>query len=851
MNKAEFQEKLLQGMTLIEKKNYSGAVNVLDELNLDSVRDPRVLQNIAKAYEKCHRYEDAEDLLLQARDYAPRSRGTLFHLCTLAIRMGDLSAAVRYYNEFCQIAKYDSERFILQYRIAQAEGRDDKELISILENFKGEEPDDRWMFELARLYAQNGRANEALEVCDEISLWFYNGKYVQLARALRADLTGEAALVQDEPEDGDAASEEESNTFNDWADSMTEEAEEEKAEEKPEEAPEEEPEEEEQPEESRDSVKEELPEDHFEFEAEDENLENADLDDTFDEDADMKIFGSRPKERPKAASHSELDSQMSFIPDMSVFQNDEEDERTRRDIFEANDELEIREYDEEEKLPEGDEIVRDTVKESFPEPKWDSLMASAQSDFIQEDEEDEAPENPSEEESEEMPVVLPEEESVEEPAAPAEEEADVLPEEKALAESLEETEEEAETAAPKEEPETEAAEAEGEDQAEAETEEPAEEKPEEKMTIREAYEKARTEEENAFEEALDMDFGSAVVPLPKDQPAAPYDEASKDGWRHIDAEEEDEHIIFNVTGPVRRPLPRPEEKPEEERPAVEIDDAPAAKEETFIETAAAEMPAESPASEEPLRRPSEEDYELEDLEAELNAREADSAKLGNLPIEPEYDSRIWHFIVYGDNKEENLERARELMKELQGRFQSAPKRMLKASAERFENANIVQSFDFFLGNMVIIEDAGALSDSQLRDFSRVLEKDDLSCLIALTDTREHFEKMFLRVPEIANSFTAAFEGKPVMARDLVNTAKEYLLHQGARMDREAQSICYEYARKLLKEGQGFYRSRIRDYAKKALDLASKGGIRGLFSGAEEDDGLTRITARFFIKAGES
>ena len=818
MNKAEFQERLLRGMTLIEKKNYSGAVDVLDELNLDSVRDPRVLQNIAKAYEKCRRYEDAEDLLLQARDYAPRSRGTLFHLCTLAIRIGDLPGAVRYYNEFCQIAKYDSERFILQYRIAQAEGRDDNELISILENFKGEEPDDRWMWELARLYAQNGRANEALEVCDEISLWFYNGKYVQLARALRAELTGEAALPEEEgTEDEGNASEEETNTFNAWADSMTEEPEEGKEEEKPE-APAEEAEEEEKEEAPGEEPEAESgfpEEDHFEFEMADENLENADLSDSIDEDADMKIFGAKPKERPAQPAHSELDSQMSFIPDMSVFQNDEEDERTRTDIFEANDELEIREYDEEEKLPEGEEIVRETVKESFPEPKWDGLQAASQADFIQEDEEEEVSEKPGEPQ--------------EEPGEASEEE------------TPEETGETPEEAAEKEEY--------GEETPEEKSEEP---ETEEKLTVRQAYEKAKTEEENAFEEALDMDFGSAVVPLPKDQPAAPYTEASQDGWRHIDAEEEDEHIIFNVTGPVRRPLARPEEPEEEERPAVEIDDAPAAEtEEPAEETDTPAMPSDAAEESAPLKRPSEEDYEIEDLEAELNAREADSAKLGNLPIEPENDGQIWHFIVYGDNKEENLERARELMKELQGRFKSAPKRMLKASAERFENANIVQSFDFFLGNMVIIEDAGALSDSQLRDFSRVLEKDDLSCLIALTDTIEHFEKMFLRVPEIANSFTAAFEGKPVMARDLVNTAKEYLLHQGARMDREAQSICYEYARKLLKEGQGFYRSRIRDYAKKALDLASKGGIRGLFSGAEEDDGLTRITARFFIKAGES
>ncbi len=836
MNKAEFQEKLLQGMTLIEKKNFTGAVDILDDLNLDSVRDPRILQNIAKAYEKCRRYEDAEDLLLQARDYAPRSRGTLFHLCTLAIRMGDLSGAMRYYNEFCQIAKYDSERFILQYRIAQAEGRDDSELISILENFKGEEPDDRWMFELAKLYAQNGRANEALEVCDEISLWFYNGKYVQLARALRAELTGEAALSQEDADEAGAENaSEEANTFDAWADSMTEETEEKPAKEPEVSRKEEAPEEEEDVRKAEDE--------HFEFEAADENLERADLFESVDEDADMKIYGSAPKESPER-SHDELDTEMSFIPDMSVFQNDEEDERTRKDIFEANDELEIREYDEEEKLPEGEAIVPEVVKEPFPEAKWDSVAAAGQTDFIEEDEEEtsqaEEPETEEASETEDTPALTVTE--------PAEEEASGE-----TAEATEETAEETAEAAPLE-PSEEAAEESPvpEETPEAEETSEKEETPEaeEKLTIREAYEKARTEEENAFQEALDMDFGSAVVPLPKDQPAAPYDEASKDGWKHIDTEEEDEHIIFNVTGPVRRPLQRPEKK-EEERPAVEIDEAAPMKEDPFRADEAPERPEEAEAEEGPLRRPSEEDYEIEDLEAELMEREADSAKLGKLPIEPEYDGRIWHFIVYGDNREENLERAREVMKELQNRTANAPKRMLKTSADRFENASIVKSFDYFLGNMVIIENAAALSDSQLRDFSKVLEKDDLSCLIALTDTEEHFEKMFTRVPEIAGSFTAAFEGRPVMARDLVNTAKEYLLHQGARMDREAQSICYEYARKLLREGEGFYRSRIRDYAQKALDLATRGSLRTLFSGAEEEDGLTRVTARFFLKAGES
>ncbi|MBO4411384.1 MAG: hypothetical protein J5794_04280, partial [Lachnospiraceae bacterium] len=190
MNRVEFQQKLEEGVQLIEQGKYEEAVEHFDLLNLDSVKDVRILQSISKAYEKCHRYEDAEDLLLQAREAAPRSRGALFHLCTLAIKSGNIGDAMIYYNDFCDVAKNDSERFVLQYRIAQAEKKSDDELIAILENFKGEEPDDRWMYELAKLYTINGRTEEALELCDEITLWFYNGKYVKLAKELRAYLTG-------------------------------------------------------------------------------------------------------------------------------------------------------------------------------------------------------------------------------------------------------------------------------------------------------------------------------------------------------------------------------------------------------------------------------------------------------------------------------------------------------------------------------------------------------------------------------------------------------------------------------------------------------------------------------------
>ena len=112
--KALFNERNL----LIANGRYTDAVTACDELNLDQLRSPKDLQKIAKAYEKCRRYADAEDILLQARERAPRSRSTLFHLCTVAVKAGDLESAHAYYNAFCNVAPDDKERYVLQYRIA-------------------------------------------------------------------------------------------------------------------------------------------------------------------------------------------------------------------------------------------------------------------------------------------------------------------------------------------------------------------------------------------------------------------------------------------------------------------------------------------------------------------------------------------------------------------------------------------------------------------------------------------------------------------------------------------------------------------------------------------------------------
>ncbi|MBO7364185.1 MAG: hypothetical protein J6U26_02515, partial [Lachnospiraceae bacterium] len=190
MKKQEYQELLKTGVELVEQEQYGEAVRIFDSLNLDGIRSPGILQRVAKAYERSQRYMDAEDILLQAHQAAPKSRGTLYHLTLIALKANEPGSAESYYRKFCDVAGHDPMRFALQYRIARAKGAPDSELIRILENYRDEEPDDRWMYELARLYATNGRTQEAVEVCDTILVWYNSGKYWERAREMKAAITG-------------------------------------------------------------------------------------------------------------------------------------------------------------------------------------------------------------------------------------------------------------------------------------------------------------------------------------------------------------------------------------------------------------------------------------------------------------------------------------------------------------------------------------------------------------------------------------------------------------------------------------------------------------------------------------
>ena len=216
-----------------------------------------------------------------------------------------------------------------------------------------------------------------------------------------------------------------------------------------------------------------------------------------------------------------------------------------------------------------------------------------------------------------------------------------------------------------------------------------------------------------------------------------------------------------------------------------------------------------------------------------------------MPIEPEIDKTIWHFLVIGDNPELTLECARERMKEMSEIYPNGPKKMLKIIAEKIGDASIVNSLDRFLGNMVIVQHPSILQDWQLREFAKILDKDDRSLLVAFTDRRSAIADVLRRVPELFDSFTAVFEGRTYTARDLVEIAKEYLLKEDAKLSRDAQVMVYDEARRLIQEHTGYYRNKIRAFVNAALERADSGGFLGLGGGRFDKHGYLIITAKHF------
>jgi len=554
MKKEEFEKRFTEAEALCKKGNFSDAVSIFDELNLNHVNQPKRLQEVARAYERCKRLEDAEDVLLLAKDLAPKSRAILFRLCSISIKSKKMEDAKDYYNQFISVAANDAQRFVLQYRLAEAKNAPIEERIQILEAFKNEEPEDKWMLELASLYVSADRKEDAIELCKDIVLWFNEGKYVEAAQNVLTKYGVNSEKKQEEIE------------------------------------------------ESADTIQEEKPSE----------VQSEDMTFTFD------------------------------------------------------------------------------VGEKVIEPEKEEVM------------------------------------SAEEPVA-----EEVVQEEK-----------------------------------------PAEE----------------------------------------DKP---------------------EHVVVQVTTPVEI-----KEEPEK-----------LAQEEVEEKTEEPEVLPEKRTTEDAPRELQFIEEENFSLGQEIKQKkEKEKNQFFNVPFEPIVSVDTWHFLVVGNSDNLTVECAKEILRQVVAENTNCPKKVLKINAEKIGKANIINSLDRFLGNMVIIQHASLLSEQQLQDFAKVLDREDHSLLVVFTDTSEAMKRILEKVPALRQSFTGVFEGKAYQPEDLVQFMKEWLYTEDARMSKDAEQYALDYADYLIDQGNSSCRNGMHEFAIKALNAAEKGGFLKMAAGKVDDDGFLVLTEKHLRKA---
>ena len=170
-------------------------------LDLRRIKDNNILSLVADAYEVTHNFEEAKEALTIAYENTNAGRLIAYKLCLISVKTKDFAAARSYYEDFIEMAPRDTARYILRYRMAKAQGKPIEELINILEEYVNLDMEEKWAYELAKLYYKAGKKDKCLDICDEINLWFSEGKYVKKASDLKEKINNpKAAKIKKEKE---------------------------------------------------------------------------------------------------------------------------------------------------------------------------------------------------------------------------------------------------------------------------------------------------------------------------------------------------------------------------------------------------------------------------------------------------------------------------------------------------------------------------------------------------------------------------------------------------------------------------------------------------------------------------
>lgn len=185
MDKYEYRLKAEQIEKLVKKKDYKTAAKIADTIDWRRVKNLSMLYIVAEIYEELERYEDCMEILNIAYDRAPVGRMLLYKMTETATKMHNFEDAISLYREFVKLAPHDQSRYILKYQIYRERGSKIEDQIKILREYKAHEYQEKWAYELAECYAKAGMTEECVRECDELILWFSEGEYVAKAMELK------------------------------------------------------------------------------------------------------------------------------------------------------------------------------------------------------------------------------------------------------------------------------------------------------------------------------------------------------------------------------------------------------------------------------------------------------------------------------------------------------------------------------------------------------------------------------------------------------------------------------------------------------------------------------------------
>jgi len=185
LDKYEYRVKTEQMLDHLEKKEYQKAMDIAESIDWRRVKNASMLNTVSEIYEYNGEFKKGRDILFLAFDRAPGSRKIVYRLGTLALKIKDIREATDCYEEFVKLAPKDPNQYILKYKILRTQGAALSDQIAALEEFKKAEYIEKWAYELAKLYDEAGMIAECLEECDDLILWFSEGKYVYLAMELK------------------------------------------------------------------------------------------------------------------------------------------------------------------------------------------------------------------------------------------------------------------------------------------------------------------------------------------------------------------------------------------------------------------------------------------------------------------------------------------------------------------------------------------------------------------------------------------------------------------------------------------------------------------------------------------